>query len=630
MAGRSPIVGAVRLPLLALTVGLAYGLIEGAISGLLSLWPGLLTWRTGNSPLAMTVAPWFYAGAYVVVGAFVSLFALAVPRVRWDVGLVALLVTASGFFLALLQGQLFSLLAAVLIGAGLGSVAVRWYRPRRDRLLGALSGALPLMVTACAGIGLLVYGGGRLGERWALARIPPAGREHPNVLLLVLDTQRAENLSAYGYSRPTSPRLERLAAEGTLFEWAIAPSAWTLPSHATMMTGLNLRDHRAGWGGQGYLDGRRATLAEFFRDRGYATGGFVANVWWTARASGLARGFLHYEDYYGNLADAGRRTVLGRYIMPILWRERGRWVSPARKSADDVNAGFLRWLEDVEQRPFFAWLNYLDVHIPFQPHAGFRDRFLGGERPREEDANYLRVTVMPDGMPHPTPERVRATRDRYDEAALYLDDRIGRLLDTLEAQGRLDRTIVILTSDHGEHLGEHGIVGHAASLFMQEIRVPLLLRYPPAVPTGVRLTRPVGLTDLPITITRLAGFGSGPFPGRSWLSASDGAEANAVIVSEIDHNTEEPREWPAGRGWVRSLVAGNWHFVLEQSGAVQLFNLARDPRESEDRSGTAEGQRLLPEFRTAMTEWIAGKSIDARAFAAWGDVGPEEAGPAPR
>jgi len=213
----------------------------------------------------------------------------------------------------------------------------------------------------------------------------------------------------------------------------------------------------------------------------------------------------------------------------------------------------------------------------------------------------------------PAPDKLAYLIDRYDECLRYLDDQVGQLLEELQRRGTLENTLVILTSDHGEHLGEHNIIQHAASLYTQEIHVPLILWYPPAVPVGLRVKQPVGLVNLPATITSLTGLPDSLFPGRSLLLPPDSARnAPVPLLSELSkQGGKDPPEWPASKGWVKSLVEGQWHFIQLENGEEELFDLQVDPGERTNLAQTSQGAGPLAHMRGRFQALLPGLKMAA-------------------
>ena len=208
------------------------------------------------------------------------------------------------------------------------------------------------------------WGWDRYLEVSAKTKLPPSSPDAPNVLMIVLDTVRAQNLNLYGYHRPTMPKLEQIAKTGVFFEQAVSPAPWTLPSHASMFTGRHPHELSADWTTP--LDATYPTLAEILYQHGYVTAGFVANKIYCSYESGLNRGFMHYEDYLVSPGQLIRSSALGREITNNLdLRQRFKYYDDlGGKSAERLNHDFLSWLSRQEQGPFFAFLNYFDAHNP--------------------------------------------------------------------------------------------------------------------------------------------------------------------------------------------------------------------------------------------------------------------------
>ncbi|RUL89298.1 sulfatase [Tautonia sociabilis] len=473
---------------------------------------------------------------------------------------------------------------------------------------------------AAFGLGWLGFGEYRRvvrAEEKALAALPEAIPGAPNVLLLVLDTVRAENLSLYGYDRPTSPHLERLAASGITFEEARAPAPWTLPTHASLFTGR--WPHELSVGSHSPLDGRDPTLAEFFSELGYSTGGFVANTYFCNARFGLDRGFSRYEDFEENARvdpiEALGNTAIGRRLVSA-GRSLGLVTRPPfgpRKDASRINRDLLRWIDSRagDGRPFFAFLNYFDAHAPYQPPAEFASRFgVEAGSPERLDPNDLRALNPLDPDPEQLDRLLRrsdALRDSYDACIASIDAQIGRLCDELASRGLLDDSWLVITSDHGEHFGEHLLFGHGGDLYREAIHVPLLL-VPPASwdgPRGIRVVRPVSLRDVPATIAALSAPGrQAPFPGwsLSWTWNDGSTEPSSDVFAEVDLGVrgEEARgHAPALQGGLRALVSGGFTYIRSGDGDEELFALD-DREEAENLAGSPDLAGQLDAMRSRL------------------------------
>jgi arylsulfatase A-like enzyme len=453
-------------------------------------------------------------------------------------------------------------------------------------------------------IGLLVVffglniGREKIDERW----LPTPAPGTPNVLFIVLDTVRAESLSLHGYTRDTSPRLADFARRGVRFDRARTAAAWTLPSHASMFTGrwpyeLSARPDRP-------LDDTYPTLAEFLRDHGYATAGFAANTYFCSLWYGLGRGFAHYEDVALTPLEIVRSSIMGRYLVRKASLQNTSRPNAyfERKDAVTINGEVLDWLANrPKDRPFFAFLNYYDAHDPYlAPRRAARN--FGLTPTSGEEIATLRdwLNAVTTKLP---PRSIELARDCYDDCIAYLDDQVGRLFSELDAKGLLENTLVVVTADHGELLGERGEFGHGQSLHHEVANVPLVVVAPRRVPSGRIVPMPVSLRDLPATVVDLLGLGTeSPFPGRSlarfWSSSSaPNPENDEPLVTET---ADEVSKTAIGARTGRSLLEQNKLYIRNKDGREELYDLATDPAESRDLCGSPTFAPLLTQFRDKM------------------------------
>lgn len=425
----------------------------------------------------------------------------------------------------------------------------------------------------------------------------PPSADAPNVLLLVLDTVRALELSAYGYERATSPSLVALADSGVRFERAVATAPWTLPSHASLFTGRYQRDLSVGWSTA--LDTVPPTLAEHFAARGYATGGFIANLRYCAREYGLGRGFQTYRDFALVGSQLVGSTMAGRRLIGLYDDLFGRYVLVGRKDAARVVDEFLEWQGEQGTRPTFAFLNFFDAHEPYAPDAPYDLQFLDAEPP-------TRSLIV--GERH-DPKEVEALRGAYDGAIASLDAQLGRLFDELRRRQLLDRTIVIVTADHGEEFAEHGYMSHGNGLNFPALHVPLIVRWPRGgVPVGARVETPVSIVDIPATITDLSATSEGSLlPGTSLapLWRADGEVTPSPILSELYWVRNQPEWYPVSGGNMRSLVRGRFHYIAGPDAREELYDIVADPFERTDLVRNSALGDTLSSLRSALSAFPA-------------------------
>jgi arylsulfatase A-like enzyme len=320
----------------------------------------------------------------------------------------------------------------------------------------------------------------------------------PNILLIVMDATRAKNLSCYGYNRPTTPHLTQFAEQSTVYKLAISPGGWSLPSHASIFTGLFPSRHGA-HDQHKFLSSEFPTMAELLNGFGYHTAAFCSNPY-AGPATGLDRGFDEFNDAeglpkplaeLGRKMDAGAATVLG-------WRDSG-----ARYTNGKVRPA-LRRLAAAE-RPFFLFVHYGEPHMPYRPPRKYNRYLPTGVSPR--DAN----TVNQDQWKYLADPASMNQRDfeiltaLYDAEITYLDSRIAQVFGWLQEEDILNHTMVIVTADHGENVGDHQLMAHKYCLYETLVHVPLIIRYPQGTTAPGQVTHQVQTLDLLPTILAMLG-----------------------------------------------------------------------------------------------------------------------------
>jgi arylsulfatase A-like enzyme len=492
----------------------------------------------------------------------------------------------------------------------------------------------PILAAALAVLAAVPWAAERARRGRERGRPIPAGA--PNVLLIVMDTVAADHLGLYGYDRPTSPTLDELARCGTRFDAARSASSWTLPSHASLFTGRWPHDLSVGW--RTPLDAARPTIAEFLGKRGYATAGFIANTMYCAADSGLDRGFTIYRDYvFHELSPLKTAVMVQRSLdglhaigdvlgeaLDLPWLQAGvqrvrERVETDRKEAAAVNREFLDWLANRPQpeRPFFAFINYWDAHPPYQLGPRRIHRF--GAKPADEREFRLIRDWWPMDKGRVSPRELAFVRDAYDDCVASIDEQIGRLMDELARRQALDRTWVVIVSDHGESFGEHpGVFLHGSSLYQSEVHVPLVVVPPPATRTRPVVAETVSLRNLAATIADIAGFtADSTFPGTSLAGAwrpsqrphdetvaGDGALAEVVPNETLGVRASDSSgpPWP-----LAALTEDNWSYIRrEGQRREELYHLRDDPREQRNIAAAPGARARLERMRGALSRLTRG------------------------
>lgn len=410
-----------------------------------------------------------------------------------------------------------------------------------------------------------------------------AAADAPDVILISLDTTRADHMSTYGYARDTSPNLTALARDALNFTQARSPAQWTVPGHASMFTGMYPTRHGAHYAGDWRsgpeIYGRRrvfpladdrVTLAEMLRDRGYATAGFVANFANLYRGFGMAQGFEHYEDHPGLLL----RPV--PHVVRFVQRFWPAYLKKPFRSAEEINAAALTWLDAQPRgRPAFVFLNYLEPHHwiaapPYDlwardlPHAGLLAQ------------KGLFTHAVPAGLSEE--EKVFVTAN-YDGQILAMDAALGDLFAALRQRNRYENALVIVTADHGELLGEHDVVGHGGRMMYEGLlHIPMVVKLPGADrPRGV-ISAAVQLVDIVPTVA--AGVGMPLPPG---VQGEPLQRVTHVALAEEHINPEFVSHFgEVYNRALRVLYDGPYKLITTSRGEKFLFDLGRDPAEDEN------------------------------------------------
>ncbi len=421
------------------------------------------------------------------------------------------------------------------------------------------------------------------GAGWLACR-RPIGAGRPNVVMIVIDTLRADHLGAYGYDRPTSPQLDALAASGVRFTTTRSASSWTAASVASIFTGLYPAVHGLEKGDDVLAD-TLTTLAERFAANGYATAGFSANAAFITPEQGFAQGFEEFRVLHGDSVRFDSRE--DKIPLDPLWKT---WAKVA--SADVVTDAGVTWLEKHAPRePYFLYLHYFDPHAGYFPPPPYRERMgVAADAPLVGAPQWDFWTLTTKFGA--TPEQLTMLRALYDGEIAFVDDEIGRLVATLRQRG--DDTLIVVTSDHGEEFAEHGGLQHGSTLFEEQLRIPLIMTGP-RIPRGGVVDTPVSLVGLTATLAELVGLAGSvaPPPQPSFAALIDPSAASG------DRSGGGRRETMfADLGGVKArhrdaVVDGRWK-MIRSATERHLYDLDADPGETRDLApqSPSDGDRL--------------------------------------
>lgn len=491
----------------------------------------------------------------------------------------------------------------LLLAAGLATQLTRVIKRRSKHLMAFIGRRSWASVVVLLLVEAAILLGPQLRERIALGRLGEAPAGARNVILIILDTVRAQSFGLYGYARNTTHHLEQRATGGAIFDHAYATAPWTLPTHAGIFTGFYPHDlsvdHLVP------LDDTQPTLAEVFARNGYRTAGFVGNSRYAGPHTGLARGFSRYETDMLSIRRIFGASGLGRLMLFPQLRGQPYDRIVDRKEAPIVTRQFLSWVSKVREQPFFAFLNYFDAHHPYQPPPPYDSMFSDDVGPD-----------VPMDVATLSPRYVERQLRAYDGAIAYLDEELEGLFEELQRRGVLENTVVIVTSDHGEEFAEHDdIMRHANSLYRPTLQVPLVI-FGPDIPAGVRIDKPVSVRDLAATAVELAGISQHPFPSASlsrfWGEPqTDSGHGEGVTENPpADLVLAELTTAMGGRlpSWQHMLAAisAEYHYILREDGQEWLFHVEGDPWEQQDLAQQPEHRTLLLEYR-ARVQPDAGK-----------------------
>jgi arylsulfatase A-like enzyme len=481
----------------------------------------------------------------------------------------------------------------------------------------------------------------------------------PNILFIVLDTQRRDRLSLYGHRVDTSPNFDEFAQGATIFERAVAPAQWTVPAHASMFTGVYPSTHQLTQAFQ-QLSNAHPTLAEILQVADYHTVAFCNNPLLGLLNHGLQRGFENFYNYAGaspnrpvdqtrsllrrsvatefrkvartvtnwfTLSDTLFSMAVNPLIVPI-WTRMVNFKGNSERSVDDLIAYWENYHAGGAEKPLFAFLNLMGTHTPYYPPSNYLDHVAPDLRHDKESTRFIAgfnaqsAEWLSPSDPPLTDWQRHALDGYYDAEIAYQDQQLGRLFAYLKQSGALENTMVVIAADHGEGHGDHGFKGHSFVVFQELVHVPLIIRYPERFPAAKRIktnvsTRRLFHTFLDVTEIEpplAADDPNNDVEGLSLISALNGrpdtergvayAEAYPPVTMlnllkpRKPHLVEKLSLTKVRRG----VYEGDHKLALVGDKVESLFNVADDPNEERDLA--AEQPNLVNNLQTKLNQFV--------------------------
>jgi arylsulfatase A-like enzyme len=570
-----------------------------------------------------TPEPWLW-GAFVLIAALVVIPAdLALANKFW---------ISTRWMIAAGGGLILAAIAVWKVSWLRRKIGVRGY----GRLRGGLTVVFALLIAAS---GMATANSPWMNPTRYRVTFDDTPREpsaRPNVLWIVIDTARADHLGPWG-SKGTTPFLDEFAQNAIVFDRCISDGIWTMPSHASMFTGLSVRQHGAS-SPRKFLPPRHRTIADLLTENGYDTACFANNPLVTRRTN-LAQGFetAHAMRYF---------RYLGRFSLESIIEDAG-WAPPVSWLDGDYGAAMTNqlvadWLgaREYADEPFFLFINYMEAHLPYQVPTAFRARDLNPEeveRSHDFRSNAFGSLVTAMNLRYNTEEPTFISEKdqdilarQYHSTLRYLDLRVREIIEMVEAMGLLDHTLVIITADHGEHLGQHELWSHMMHTYNDTTHVPLIIR-DPSMAGARRVDAPVQLSDLYHTVANAALDRDAPGPSANSIDllqlargSTDAHQRHAITrhtgpdptVMKLLKKKSGPKFRHREFGQT-AVVGSRYKLIASDDGMRELYDIQRDPGELRDLSTrfpekVAELESYLADWTRRTPEYIAPTGMDSQ------------------
>ena len=445
-------------------------------------------------------------------------------------------------------------------------------------------------------------------------------QKKPNILLIIMDCARANNFSCYGYDRKTTPNIDKIASEGILFEQCISVAPWSVPSHASLFTGKFPFQHQMNHSNP-HFDGKFDTLAEILQSNGYQTAGFSSNAW-IGHDTGLARGFDSFFETWkpisnppiSKLARIKKKIKGSKALYPVRLIKRKFFTNTSKsdKSAKHINTMVKNWLANSsKENPFFIFVNYSEAHLEYKAPEPFKTMFLPTQFQKRIKSVNQDNRAFFAGKIKMEDEDFYILRFLYDGAIAYLDYRVGGLVDYLKVNNLLDDTILIITSDHGENIGEHNLMDHQFCLYDTLLHIPLVIRFPKEFPPGLRITKQVQNIDILPTLLDIINVNSDmEMEGNNLLSDNfrdfTYAEyAKPVLVIENLRSKYPDVDFSKYNHELKMIRTDSMKLIYSPTKDCELYDIKNDSEELHDLTQNYPGK--VEELKQMLFDWLEPK-----------------------
>lgn len=448
----------------------------------------------------------------------------------------------------------------------------------------------------------------------------------PNIILISIDTLRADHLSCYGYDKKTTPHIDRLAGEGTVFLQNYSTGVWTPPGHASMLTGLYVSEH--GVYGENRLSESIPTIAVKLKENNYQTAGFVNNS-----QVGEMVGFNKGHDIFVEVWKGVTPKSITERVVSGMNRRVKRFLGYEDMGAEKTNRLFTKWIENHidKNRPFYAFLHYIEPHNPLNPPRPYKNKYLNHTFKNIDSGKIKKVAHNPlicfiENMDL-NREEIEVLKLLYDAEIAYTDSKIGEVVDILKRNNAYDETMIILTSDHGEHFGEHGLWSHTASLYNEVLHVPLIIKYPQVAEYAKEVKDCTQLVDIFPTVMEVAGISQNKYIDTSGTSLlfnkNDNIKFHDYVFSEWEgrvpyyiksriDNQGTPADLSRITKKMWMVSDGKYKFILNEDGSKLLFDVKNDINEQNNLFDQCKDiadmmEQVLNEWRKRSSKQVKGE-----------------------